>query len=286
MQTSNMEIYISKRGFCRQSFLAKGPFFFKQLKCYDWTNINGTVSYNGSPVCAMVLANGQYMFTSSEDGAFSIDVPLDEYGQITVFTFCSGLAPFQKVVYPAEGHGMMVDLQESNQGQGMNVTCGLQPINTDWVRLAGIATYNGTPLCAMILANGQYMFTSQANGYYTLDVPMDDFGNITQFVFCNGLPPYQRDYTAYQINFNVDTDGDGYSIPGGDCNDLDPTIHPWADEICGDGIDQDCNGSDLQCTSGTSNSTYISDLQYSPKTAQAGSGLIDVSGKIKFKVTF
>jgi len=34
MQTSNMEIYISKRGFCRQSFLAKGPFFFKQLKCY------------------------------------------------------------------------------------------------------------------------------------------------------------------------------------------------------------------------------------------------------------
>lgn len=47
----------------------------------------------------------------------------------------------------------------------------------------------------------------------------------------------------------VDEDGDGYSPREGDCNDNDATIYPGAIEVCGDGIDQDCNGSDLQCAS-------------------------------------
>lgn len=43
-----------------------------------------------------------------------------------------------------------------------------------------------------------------------------------------------------------DRDRDGYSRPQ-DCNEKDPTINPGAEEICGDGIDQDCNGADLAC---------------------------------------
>ena len=45
----------------------------------------------------------------------------------------------------------------------------------------------------------------------------------------------------------VDNDGDGYTTQDGDCNDNDATIYPGAVEICGDGIDQDCNGGDLAC---------------------------------------
>jgi hypothetical protein len=65
--------------------------------------------------------------------------------------------------------------------------------------------------------------------------------------------------------FYLDADEDGYGNPGisksfcegrndgyvennGDCNDSDPSIHPYAIEICDDVIDQDCNGSDLSCS--------------------------------------
>ena len=44
----------------------------------------------------------------------------------------------------------------------------------------------------------------------------------------------------------VDADNDSFSDKV-DCDDTNPDIHPGASEICGDGIDQDCNGSDLEC---------------------------------------
>jgi hypothetical protein len=46
-----------------------------------------------------------------------------------------------------------------------------------------------------------------------------------------------------------DQDGDGFcpgpdagEQPGGDCNDMDPKIHAKGHEICGNGVDDDCNG--------------------------------------------
>jgi hypothetical protein len=41
---------------------------------------------------------------------------------------------------------------------------------------------------------------------------------------------------------------EGYSLTRGDCDDTDPAIYPWASEdVCGDGIDQDCYEGDAVC---------------------------------------
>lgn len=79
------------------------------------------------------------------------------------------------------------------------------------------------------------------------------------------------DSTVWQLlSGYVDADGDGYtvggllnnicsgaSLPSGysatslgaDCNDNNAAINPGAAEICGNGIDENCNGSDLACGS-------------------------------------
>jgi len=90
------------------------------------------------------------------------------------------------------------------------------------------------------------------------------------------------DSTPAAIFLNIttyyqDQDGDGYgnpdspyeaaSQPSGyvtdntDCNDFDSSIHPGAAEIAGDGIDQDCDGSDLACPT---NDWQIQDVTENP----------------------
>ncbi len=79
---------------------------------------------------------------------------------------------------------------------------------------------------------------------------------------CDDLDPVAQ----FEQDWYTDADGDGYgdgvvvgfscNAPGPgtapasagiDCDDKLDTVHPGAEEICGDGIDDDCNGSDGSC---------------------------------------
>ena len=68
-------------------------------------SVSGKVMFGDTPLCAMVLANGQNMFSCNKDlGRFSLEVPLDNSGNVTLFAFVSGFQPF-KIVFPAPGGG-------------------------------------------------------------------------------------------------------------------------------------------------------------------------------------
>jgi uncharacterized protein (TIGR02145 family) len=76
-----------------------------------------------------------------------------------------------------------------------------------------------------------------------IDTDNDNFGSISVVANCyvalKGI--------AIKNGACGSSSTDGYDDTKTDCNDVNNTIFQGAEEICGDGIDQDCNGSDLAC---------------------------------------
>ena len=162
-----------------------------------WVKISGTVRYENIPLCAIVLANGQHIFTCGEnEGKYELEVPLDENGQITLFGFCDGLAPFKQILMPCE-ETLIVDIKmvaASPDSKKLTLSITTAPIpDSDWIKVSGSVSHDGTPLCAMVLINGQYMFSCDDKlGKYDLNVPLDKNGEITVFGFCDGFLPFKQ----------------------------------------------------------------------------------------------
>jgi hypothetical protein len=78
------------------------------------------------------------------------------------------------------------------------------------------------------------------------------------------IPATDTPQACTETTWYWDADADGYGAPGGktasacaapagygakpgDCNDANSAIHPGAEDFCGDGIDQNCDGADAVC---------------------------------------
>ena len=88
---------------------------------------------------------------------------------------------------------------------------------------------------------GYWDFSTQSAGVVTDHTSNANHGTLQGATWVNSCP-------------TEDNDGDGYTN-WEDCNDNDASIHPYAGDIYGDGIDSDCDG--LDCQAASDGNTYF-----------------------------
>ena len=130
---------------------------------------------------------------------------------------------------------------------------------------------DGNPLenvnIMIIVGEGPYTNTkTNALGYYSVEILDNLIYNIKASLvgYIVNTKPTQAlgvnilDFDFTLLNECLDGDGDGYielSCGGTDCDDANILINPNIVEICGNGIDEDCSGSDLLCGGGSQGSS-------------------------------
>jgi len=183
-----------------------------------------------------------------------------------IWTFDDGPPPSdvlntQDVLFSAAGTYQVVflakDAANSIDSDNITVTVNTSVLST-WYRDADGDGYGD--------ANNSVQDISQPDGYVADNTDPDDTEAWTYpepTENSDNVVGESSDEHVISTTWYRDADGDGYgdavnntegsSQPDGyvsdntDCNDGNADIHPNAFEICGDGIDQDCNGSDPAC---------------------------------------
>jgi len=92
---------------------------------------------------------------------------------------------------------------------------------------------------------------ARSQGYITTSY--NNQNNVSAFI---AVGPEEEIGTGSPVEECIDSDGDGYSISGGDCgvvdcNDHNLNVYPGAVDVCGNGVDENCDGSDSICSTQT-----------------------------------
>jgi hypothetical protein len=109
--------------------------------------IFGSISNNaGAPLCGLVLANGVFVFSCSPTGQYSLTVPLDASGQITLFGFADGHFPFKQVLGGSGGRYDMTLILASSSPPPTNTNLSKtqQLVGGTWFIIFTIGAINFT----------------------------------------------------------------------------------------------------------------------------------------------
>jgi hypothetical protein len=174
----------------------------------DLVNISGNIETSERKgICAMVLANGKYMFSCNPNGPYSLsDLPRDDNGTVKRQIYVDGFFPNVTILDGSTTE--TITMQRAGQCPQYTATSSptVDPGSAGKrVNISGMVLLQntGSPVCAMVLANGQYMFSCDGTGSYNLDVPLDNNGQYKLQVYAEGFAPLTRKYDDSNLINNM-----------------------------------------------------------------------------------
>jgi hypothetical protein len=162
---------------------------------------------DGTGVCAMVLASGQYMFSCNPYGPYALNNLSREIdSSVKRQVYAHGFFPRADVL-PGTTYENVV-MERAGSCPNYNL-----PYNPDTFpgsagkrhSISGRVLLQSTdmPICAMVLANGTHMFSCDGSGRYSLEFPLDNNGQFKLQVYADGFAPTVQSFDEFSLGGDV-----------------------------------------------------------------------------------
>ena len=157
-------------------------------------DLSGTIKTpTGQDICAMVLASGQHMFSCNPDGVFSLtSLPRENDGTVKRQIYADGFLPEIDIRVGSTDETVIMTHSGTCPDYNPPYDAGVYPGSAGKrINISGKVLLQGsqTPICAMVLANGQHMFSCDGTGSYALNLPLDNSGQFKLQVYADGFAP-------------------------------------------------------------------------------------------------
>lgn len=164
-------------------------------------NVDGIVRTQGTndPLCAMVLVSGKYQFSCGKngftEGRFGFnDLATEADGSVKLQIYADGFLPYK--IYFSEPTSSYTALMQRPAGPCPNLNLPFTASRDtsragERVQISGnvVNGLDNGPINAMVLANGQYAFSSRGEGKFSFPTILDQDGQIKLQVYADGFAP-------------------------------------------------------------------------------------------------
>ena len=174
----------------------------------DPVDLTGTVEdADGTGLCALVLASGEFMFSCNPNGPFSLtDLPREGDGTVKRQVYVDGFFPEVDVLQGSMDETVVMTRASSCPDYNSFPDPSENPGSASKrIDISGTVLLQNTqtPVCAIVLANGQFGFTCDGTGNYSGNIPLDNNGQFKLQVYADGFAPMVQKFDEFSPNNDV-----------------------------------------------------------------------------------